>query len=206
MKSKIILGTILSFSLFLLGLMSYSCSPNNKIPSENINAVLSILEDDVSGIAWSNQSTVNLNSLSASNSQGIEFTSSGVVITDGGNYIFSGTLKNGSITVNTDEVVNLTLNKASITNPSGPALYIKNAAQTYVTLISNTKNFLVDGKDHSNPETAGAIYTNAPIIFQGGGSLDITSISFNGISSHAPIIMNNCALTINGVTTQKELD
>lgn len=55
MKSKIILGIILGFSIFLLGLMGYSCSQNHTIPSENINAVLSTLEDDTSGIAWPNQ-------------------------------------------------------------------------------------------------------------------------------------------------------
>lgn len=205
MKSKIILGTILGFSIFLLGLMGYSCSQNHTIPSENINAVLSILDDDTSGIAWPNQSTVNLNSLSASNTQGVEFTPSGIVITDGGNYIFSGTLENGSITVDTDEAVNLTFNRASITNLSGPALYITNAAQTYVTLISNTKNFLVDGKAYSNTNATGTLYTNAPLTFQGGGSLDITSISYNGISGHAPITINSGSIKVtaakNGILT-----
>lgn len=205
MKSKIILGTILGFSLFLLGLINYSYSQNHTIPSEDINTVLSILDDDTSGIAWSNQSTVNLNSLLASNTQGVEFTPSGIVITDGGNYIFSGTLENGSITVNTDEAVNLTFNSASITNLSGPALYITNAAQTYVTLISNTKNFLVDGKTYSNTDATGTLYTNAPLTFQGGGSLDITSTSYNGISGHAPITINSGSIKVtatqNGILT-----
>lgn len=196
MKNKIILGTILGLSIFLLSLIGCFYSLNDAIPSENINAVLSILEDDVSGIAWPNQSTVNLNSLSASNTQGIEFTPSGVVINTGGNYIFSGTLENGSITVNTNETVNLTFNKASITNLSGPALYIKDAAQTYITLISNTKNFLVDGENYSNTDATGTLYSNSSLTVQGGGSLDITSISHNGISSHAPITINSGSIKV----------
>lgn len=205
MKNKIILSIALTLSIFVLSLTVHYSSIKSTIPSENITSVLSILEDDTSGIAWLNQSTINLNSLSASNSQGIMFSGSEIVITAGGNYIFSGTLENGSITVDTDETVNLTFNKANITNLSGPALYIKNAAQTYVTLISNTKNFLVDGKDYSNTDATGTFYTKSPLTFQGGGSLDITSNSQNGISGHAPITINSGSIKVtaakNGILT-----
>lgn len=205
MKNKIILIVTLTLSIFVLYLSVHYFSNKNTIPSENITSVLSILEDDTSAIAWLNQSTIDLNSLTASHSQGIMFNDSKIVITAGGNYIFSGTLENGSITVDTNEAVNLTFNNANITNLSGPALYIKDASQTYVTLISNTENFLVDGKDYSNTDATGTLYTQSPLTFQGGGSLDITSSSQNGISGHAPITINSGSIKVtaakNGILT-----
>ena len=96
MKNKIILIITLTLSIFVLYLTFHYFSIKNTIPSENITSVLSILEDDTSGIAWLNQSTIDLNSFTASHSQGIMFNDSKVVITAGGNYIFSGTLENGS--------------------------------------------------------------------------------------------------------------
>lgn len=205
MKSKIILSITLTFSIFILCLIGYYFSIKNTIPSENINSVLSILDDDTSGIAWLNQSTIDLSSLSASNSQGIVFNDSEIMITAGGNYILSGNLENGSLTVDTNEAVNLTFNNASITNLSGPALYIKDAAQTYITLISNTQNFLLDSKDYLNTEATGTLYTNSPLTFQGDGSLDITSISQNGISGHAPLTINSGSIKVtaakNGILT-----
>lgn len=193
MKKMLSILLVLSILSFLF--VSHYYSSKTTIPSKDIDSVLSMLVDDTSGVAWLNQVNINLNSLSPA--YGIELDHSNITITKGGNYILSGALPNGSITVNTSDKVNLTFNNASITNLSGPALNIVQSSEAYITLMTNTVNFLTDGTAYSSASNSpGAITSCNPLIFQGNGGLQIVSGSENGIYTTAPVSVHQGAIKI----------
>lgn len=196
MKRKVFFGLLLGISLLTLLCSGYLYLNHDVIPSKTLSSLLNILDDDTSGITWSNQSIINLDTLTASNPSGILFDHSHITITSGGNYILSGKLANGSIIVDTDDTVNLTFNNASITNTNGPALYIKNADTTFLTLCTNTTNYLIDETSSKSSMALGALRSHKPLIFQGNGSLNITSTSHYGIYSDSNITFNNGSIKI----------
>lgn len=189
----------LLFGICIICLLLSSClyATRNSIPSKNLSSILSILHDDTSGVSWTNQSKINLDKLSASNTDGITINRSSITINRSGNYILSGNLAEGSIIIDADGSVNLTLNKASITNPNGPAIYIKKAVHAYLTLTSNTNNYLVDGNVYSNWEADGVLAANAPLTIQGNGNLEITAQYNHGITSSNVIRVNGGSIKIN---------
>lgn len=196
MKKNFIIPILICPSILLL--VFFTCFSFNtyNIPSENIDAVLSVLEDDTSNMTWPTQSNIKLNTKPTASTNTVKISGSQITITQGGNYVISGTLSNGSIIVDTTSPVNLTLSNASITNLNGPAIYIKNAEETYITLISNTQNYLVDSSIDMTSSPSAAIYSSSSLTFQGGGMLDITSLSQNGIGSNSPITFNNGMINV----------
>lgn len=206
---KKMLPILLCLSILSILFVSYYYSNKCTIPSEDISNVLSMLSEDTSGIAWPNQISINLDS--PHQTYGVELDRSNIIITKGGNYILSGALPNGSVTVNTDDKVNLTLNNASITNLSGPALNIQKSVETYVTVMSNTANYLTAGATYGlSSNLTGTIISNGPLIFQGNGSLDIISSSENGIETAAPVSIRSGSLKItaakSGILTQNKVE
>lgn len=185
---------LITVSLLLSGCLYKT---HNTVPSKNLSSILSVLDDDTSCISWSNQSTIDLNDLTVSNSDGIEIDDSIITITKSGNYIFTGNLADGSIVVDTNGIVNVTLNNASITNPSGPAIYIKKSNDVYLTLLSNTLNYLVDGNAYATSTDIGVLSSNGNLTIQGNGSLDITAQYNNGIYSSSNLTINNGSIKIN---------
>lgn len=196
MKRKVFFCLLLSISLITLLCSGYLYLNHDVIPSKSLSSLLNILDDDTSGITWSNQSIINLNTLTASNPTGILFDHSLITITSGGNYILSGKLTDGSIIVDTDDTVNLTFNNVSITNSNGPALYIKNADTAFLTLCTNTNNYLIDETSSKGSVASGALWSHKTLVFQGNGSLNINSTSHYGIYSDSNITFNNGSIKI----------
>ena len=196
MKKQTFSTPLIGICIICLLLSSCLYATRNSIPSKNLSSILSILHDDTSGVSWTNQSKINLDTLSATSSAGITFNRSSITINQSGNYILSGSLAEGSIIVDTDGSVNLTLNNASITNPNGPAIYIKKAACTYLTLLSDTQNYLVDGNTYSSLEADGVLSANDPLTIQGNGTLEITAQYNHGITSSNNVTINSGSIKI----------
>ncbi len=112
----------------------------------------------------------------------IELTPS-ITITEGGVYILSGTLENGSVTVNTNEYVKLILNNVHIKNENGPAIYIENAKTTVIWLEEGAENSVEDGSTYSTyeEEVNSTIYSKDDLVFDGLGKLYITANYEDGI-------------------------
>lgn len=100
-----------------------------------------------------------------------------ISITEGGIYNLTGTISNGLITINTTNDVKLVLDNVSITNKTGPAIYIEEAADVIIETKENSKNYLEDGKTYSgyDAEVVGTIYSADDITFQGSGTLEMKS-------------------------------
>lgn len=108
-----------------------------------------------------------------------------LVINEGGIYRLSGTLSNGYVKVNTSDNVKLELNNVSITNSSGPAIYIEKAEDIVINLIDGTTNTIVDGSNYVgfDSKVNGAIYSEDDMTFEGTGTLVVTSNYEDGIVS-----------------------
>ncbi|MBR2994280.1 carbohydrate-binding domain-containing protein [Candidatus Saccharibacteria bacterium] len=106
----------------------------------------------------------------------IELTES-VSITDSGIYHLTGTLSDGSITVDTGEKgeVKLILDNVGIQNTSGPAINCVSGDDLVIELIG--ENTLDDSASYSSDldqDIEGAIYSKADLTLQGDGALKVT--------------------------------
>lgn len=96
-----------------------------------------------------------------------------ITITEAGVYNLSGTIEDGCITVLTDGDVKITLNNVTITNSSGPAIYIESANTVVISTVEGTVNTLSDSTSYSGYDTdvEGAIYSKDDLVLEGDGTL-----------------------------------
>lgn len=115
-----------------------------------------------------------------------------VTITQAGTYLVSGVLENGQIYVDAEDedVVELSLRGAEISNSDEAAIYIENAALTRLILergtfnrvlsgIGQEWNALEDGIDED--ASGGAIYARSDLAIEGIGVLQVYGYINNGI-------------------------
>ena len=120
----------------------------------------------------------------ASNLQGTDIVlTESLTITSQGTYNLSGTIENGSITVNVgdDDKVILVLNNVSITNSNGPAIYVENADKVTIVLKEGSTNNLTDGG--TSEEIDGCIYSKDDLVISGKGTLNVVANNADGIVS-----------------------
>ncbi len=110
-------------------------------------------------------------------------------ITKRGVYKLSGTLK-GYIEVDTKQNVKIILDNATITNSSGPAIYVSNANKAYIELSG--KSSLTDGSTYKNFDKAnGVIYSKDDLVISGDGVLNIKANYQDGIVSTDDLIIKS---------------
>lgn len=122
-----------------------------------------------------------------------------VKINAGGDYIFTGSVSDGQIYINTqtEEKITLVLNGVDISNSSGPAIFIDEAKKCTIKIKEGSVNNLSDGgKDKIND---GVIFSNDTLRFKGGGELNITSGNAHGIASDDDIIIENGTYNITSI-------
>ncbi len=108
-----------------------------------------------------------------------------VTINAEGVYVIKGSAKDTTIIVEADDTakVQLVLDGVTITNSDTPAIYVKSADKVFVTttdsdnILTVTGTFTADG----NTNTDAVIYSKDDLVFNGKGTLNITSTA-NGIS------------------------
>ncbi len=98
-----------------------------------------------------------------------------ITITEEGTYHLTGTIKDGSITIQSNGNVRLILDKVSITNSKGPAIYVKKAED--VVIVTKGDAYLEDGKNYVgyDSDVIGTIYSSSDITFDGESTLRIRS-------------------------------
>ncbi|SHM49652.1 carbohydrate-binding domain-containing protein [Ruminococcus flavefaciens] len=122
----------------------------------------------------------------------IKVNGSVVTITSEGDYIFSGSLPNGQICVDTaspTDKVTIVLNGVEISNSNGPAILIDEAKKCTIKVKDGTANYLSDGGD--NKIYDGTIFSNDTLRLKGNGELYITANNAHGISCDDDIIVDN---------------
>ena len=156
---KILIALTLVLSL---AVSAMSCSLAESAVSPDVNDYFS--KRDLSG-EWKESKATSI-SLSES-----------VTISAEGTYILSGMLNDGAITVNAgkDDKVQLVLNGVSVTSSNSAALLVENAGKVFVTLADGTENVLASTGFDENSDIDAAIYARDDIVFNGTGSLTVTS-------------------------------
>ena len=118
--------------------------------------------------------------------EGTEVVLSGTgkqTITEAGVYVLSGELTNGYVEVNSAGAVKLILNGVSITNNSGPAIYVAEAKLVTIETAEGTENTLTDGSTYSgwDEDVCGALFSHDDMVLQGSGTLTVTANYEDGI-------------------------
>lgn len=105
-----------------------------------------------------------------------------VVITEGGDYVLSGTLNRQLVIDAEENVVHLFFNEANIQSTDGSAINIQSAGKVIITVMPGTQNALSDSENtDSSNESDACIYSESDITFNGEGSITVTGKYKKGI-------------------------
>jgi len=185
-KKKIIIAVIIAVILFGGGGYALQQSMSGQTLAATQSTVDSTisLETDDENIDWAALPTKE-----------ITLSSQALAITSGGTYILTGETTAG-VTVNTDANVRIVLSNATIKSSTGAAIYIESADNTVIQLAVGTKNTVEDGSTRSDQTIDGAIYSADDLIFNGAGSLIVTSHFADAVVSKDDLKITSGMFTI----------
>lgn len=119
----------------------------------------------------------------------------GVVITNGGWYVLSGTLTDGSIVVDAYNAskVWLRLEGVDVSCSDDACLIVDQADKVFLTLAEGSENFFTSGAAYSSAaledNTGGVIFAHDDLTINGSGSLTVTANYKHGIDANDSLIV-----------------
>lgn len=125
-----------------------------------------------------------------------------VVITNAGKYVLSGTLTDGTISVDAyiSSKVWLLLDGVDITSSNNAAIRVEEADKVFITLAEGSENFLTSGETFSDAAIAdgtnGAIFAHDDLTINGTGTLTILSGYKHGIDANDDLIITGGTINI----------
>ena len=126
----------------------------------------------------------------------------GVVITGGGTYALSGTLDDGSITVdaNGNSKVRLILDGVTVSCADSACLIVEQADKVFLTLAEGSENSFVSGAEYSEDALAGGIdgviFARDDLTVNGSGSLTVTAGYKHGLVANDDLVITGGVLTV----------
>lgn len=162
-----------------------------------MSAVTEISTDDMDFEFSNNDTTYDYDESEAKTVADSEKT---VKITAEGTYVVSG--EHESITVSAPDTakVRIILKNATVSNTSGPAIYIEKADKVFITACEGTVNTLSDGTsytgDFKDTNIDGAIFSKTDLTLNGEGTLNITGNYKCGAVSKDDLIICGLNLTV----------
>ena len=127
---------------------------------------------------------------SASTAEGVVVDGDIIRIMKTGEYLISGSLTNGQISVECDQEgkVKLFLNGVNIHNETGPAILVSGGLnRATISLVDATENVLSDGESlhltDKDKEPNGVIFSRSDLTISGSGSLTVQAGALDGIVS-----------------------
>lgn len=162
-----------------------------------MSAVTEISTDDMDFEFSNNDTTYDYDESEAKTVADSEKT---VKITAEGTYVVSG--EHESITVSAPDTakVRIILKNATVSNTSGPAIYIEKADKVFITACEGTVNTLSDGTsytgDFKDTNIDGAIFSKTDLTLNGEGTLNITGNCKCGAVSKDDLIICGLNLTV----------
>lgn len=128
-----------------------------------------------------------------------------VTITDAGTYIISGSASDASLTVSAgkEDKIQLVLCGLTLTNPSGPAIYIGSADKVFITLDAGSVNTLSDGESYTatdgDTNLDAALFSREDLTINGTGSLTVKGNYKHGIVSKDDLVITDGKINVTSV-------
>ena len=125
-----------------------------------------------------------------------------VVITNGGYYVVSGTLSDGSITVDAydSSKVWILLNGVSINCSDDACIRVDQADKVFLTLADGSENTLTSGSVYSDTALAdgtdGAIFAHDDLTINGSGSLTVDARYMHGITANDDLVITGGTISV----------
>lgn len=193
--------TVIPVLILCACLLLSSCGKKNMASGmnniNNMSAVTEISTDDMD-FEFSNKDTTY--DYDESDATTIKDSEKIVKITVEGTYVVSG--EHESITVSAPDTakVRIILKNATVSNTSGPAIYIEKADKVFITACEGTVNTLSDGTsytgDFKDTNVDGAIFSKTDLTLNGEGTLNITGNCKCGAVSKDDLIICGLNLTV----------
>lgn len=193
--------TVISVLILCACLLLSSCGKKNTASGtnniSNMSAVTEISTDDMDFEFSNNDTTYDYDESEAKTVADSEKT---VKITAEGTYVVSG--EHESITVSAPDTakVRIILKNATVSNTSGPAIYIEKADKVFITAYKDTTNTLSDGTsytgDFKDTNIDGTIFSKTDLTLNGEGTLNITGNCKCGVVSKDDLIICGLNLTV----------
>ena len=133
---------------------------------------------------------------------GAYFLNGDLVISNGGWYLLSGTLEEGSIIVDAydSSKIWVRLNGVSVNCTDDACLQIDQANKVFLTLAEGTENTFTSGGSYSedalSDNTGGAIFSHDDLTINGSGSLTVTAAYKHGIDVNDSLVITGGNITI----------
>lgn len=172
----------------------------------DIDSVNFIDDSEIVKIIYSGNNVIISNPF---NENGVTITSSGAKVTIQSTltdkkiaYQLSGTSTAGSVKIYSDYRFELILNGVNLTNDNGPAINIQSKKRVDVTLKDGTTNTLADGATYatSSEDQKATLFSEGQLVFDGNGTLNVSSATKHGICSDDYIAINNGSIQITNVS------
>lgn len=193
--------TVIPVLILCACLLLSSCGKKNTASGtnniNNMSAVTEISTDDMD-FEFSNKDTTY--DYDESEATTVKDSEKAVKITAEGTYVVSG--EHESITVSAPDTakVRIILKNATVSNMSGPAIYIEKADKVFITACEGTVNTLSDGTsytgDFKDTNIDGAIFGKTDLTLNGEGTLNITGNCKCGVVSKDDLIICGLNLTV----------
>lgn len=131
--------------------------------------------------------------------EGAVFESNQITISEGGQYLVTGTLDNGKIKIAADELdtVKLMLDNVSLTSYDNACIYAKTAAYVILILNEASENSLTDISTYTNEEQNAVVYAKTDLAITGEGSLTIEANYKDGITSKDGLVITSGSYEVN---------
>ena len=129
-----------------------------------------------------------------SNAPAAAATSAGVVLTQGGTYLLSGTLQDAQLIIDvpSGETVRLVLRGVDLHSERGPVIYSKGGCTVVLLLEEGTVNTLTDGKNYlytGGVMREAVISVTGSLLITGSGSLAVEATHADAIRSESDLVV-----------------
>ena len=162
-----------------------------------MSAVTEISTDDMDFEFSNNDTTYDYDESEAKMVADSEKT---VKITAEGTYVVNGEHESIIVSAPDTAKVRIILKNATVSNTSGPAIYIEKADKVFITACEGTVNTLSDGTsytgDFKDTNIDGAIFSKTDLTLNGEGTLNITGNCKCGVVSKDDLIICRLNLTV----------
>ena len=136
---------------------------------------------------------------------GAYFLNGDLVISNGGWYVLSGSLEEGSIIVDASDSskIWIRLNGVTVNCTDDACLRIDQADKVFLTLAEGTENTFVSGDSYSenalSDNTGGTIFSHDDLTINGSGNLTVNASYKHGIDVNDSLVITGGTITITAV-------